>query len=178
MSDSLQPHRLQHARPPCPSPPPRVCPTSCPLNWWCQPTTSSSVAPISSCPQFPSIKVFSNDLALCIHIYLVNNEKCSTPLIICCAVTKSCLTLTHGTAARQAPLSFTISHSLVTFMFIESVMLFNHLILCCPLLLLSGFPSIRVFYSESAFSIRSLCKVLELQLQQQFFHWIFRVDFL
>ena len=43
MSDSLQPHGLQHARPPCPSPSLRVFPSSCPLNGWCHSTTSSSV---------------------------------------------------------------------------------------------------------------------------------------
>ena len=40
----LQPQGLQHARPPCTSPSPGVCPSSCPLNWWCHPTVSSSVA--------------------------------------------------------------------------------------------------------------------------------------
>ena len=55
MSDSLPPHELQHARPPCPSPTPVVYPNSCPLNWWCQPTISSSVIPFSSCLQsFPA----------------------------------------------------------------------------------------------------------------------------
>ena len=44
VSDSLQPHGLQHTRPPCPSPSPGVCPSSCPLNQWCHPTISSSVA--------------------------------------------------------------------------------------------------------------------------------------
>ena len=51
MSDSLQPHRLQHTRLPCPSPTPRTCSSSCPLSQWCQPTISSSVAPFSPCPQ-------------------------------------------------------------------------------------------------------------------------------
>ena len=51
MSSSLWPHRLQHARPPCPSPTPRVYPNSCPLSRWCHPTISSSVIPFSSCPQ-------------------------------------------------------------------------------------------------------------------------------
>ena len=65
MSYSLQPHGLQHARPPCPSLTPRVYPNSCPLSWWCHPTISSSVIPFSSCPQiFPSIRVFSNESAL------------------------------------------------------------------------------------------------------------------
>ena len=58
-SDSLQPHGLQHARPPCPSPTPRVYSNSCSLSWWCHPTISSSVIPFSSCPQsFPGSRSF------------------------------------------------------------------------------------------------------------------------
>ena len=53
--DSLWPHRLQHARPPCPSPTPIVYPNSCPLSRWCHPTISSSVVPFFSCLQsFPA----------------------------------------------------------------------------------------------------------------------------
>ena len=55
MSNSLRPHGLQHARPPGPSPNPRVYSNSCPLSWWCHPTTSSSVVPFSSRHQsFPA----------------------------------------------------------------------------------------------------------------------------
>ena len=55
MSDSLWPHEPQHARPPCPSPTPRVHPNPCPLSQWCHPTIASSVIPFSSCPQsFPA----------------------------------------------------------------------------------------------------------------------------
>ena len=55
VSESLQPHELQHTRSPCPSPTVRVYPNPCPLSWWCHPTTSSSVVPFSSCPQsFPA----------------------------------------------------------------------------------------------------------------------------
>ena len=55
MSDSLWPHRLQHARPPCPSPTPGVYSNSCPLSWWCHPAISSSVIHFSSCLQsFPA----------------------------------------------------------------------------------------------------------------------------
>ena len=62
---------------------------------------------------------------------------------------------TSWSAAYQASLSFTISHSWLKLMSIESVMLSNHLILCHPLLLLfSIFPSIRVFPSESTLHIR------------------------
>ena len=59
MSDSLWPHELQNAKPPCPSPTPRVHPNSCPLSQWCHPTISSSVIPFSSCPQsLPASKSF------------------------------------------------------------------------------------------------------------------------
>ena len=51
VSDSLRPHEPQHARPPCPSPTPRVQTSSCPLSRWCHPTTSSSVVPFSSLSQ-------------------------------------------------------------------------------------------------------------------------------
>ena len=82
------------------------------------------------------------------------------------------------TRARQAPLSFIISCSLLKFMSIESVMLYNHLILCCLVVLLpSIFPSIKVFFQWVG-SLRQVTKVLELQLQHQSFQWIFRVDFL
>ena len=51
MSDSLRPHELQHARPPCPSTTPGVHPDSHPSSPWCHPAISSSVVPFSSCPQ-------------------------------------------------------------------------------------------------------------------------------
>ena len=65
------------------------------------------------------------------------------------------LCATPWTPARQASLSFTIARSLPKLMSIESVMPFNHLVLCHPLLLLpSFFPSIKVFSNESALRIR------------------------
>ena len=55
----LQPHRLQHARLPCPSPTSRDCANSCPSRWWCYPTISSSVITFSSCLQsFPASRSF------------------------------------------------------------------------------------------------------------------------
>jgi len=66
MSYSLRPHELQHARPPCPSPTPRVHSNSCPSSQWCHPAISSSVVPFSSCPQslpasesFPMSQLFA-----------------------------------------------------------------------------------------------------------------------
>ena len=59
VSDSLRPHGLQHTRPPCPSPTPRVYLNSCPLSRWCHPTISSSVIAFSSClPSFPASRSF------------------------------------------------------------------------------------------------------------------------
>ena len=59
-------HELQHTRPPCPSPTPRVHPNSCALSQWCHPAISSSVIPFSSCPKslpasgsFPMSKLFA-----------------------------------------------------------------------------------------------------------------------
>ena len=48
MSNSLWPHGLQHARPPCPSPTPGDCSNSCPLSWWCHSTILASIIPFSS----------------------------------------------------------------------------------------------------------------------------------
>ena len=62
---------------------------------------------------------------------------------------------TPWTAACHASLSITNSWNLLKLMYIESAMPFNHLILCCPLILLSSiFPSIRIFSNESALRIR------------------------
>ena len=66
--ESLRPHEPQHARPPCPSPTPRVYPNSRPSSRWCHPTISSSVHPLLLLPSVsPSIRVFSNESALCIR---------------------------------------------------------------------------------------------------------------
>ena len=66
MSDSLWPHELQHAMPPCSSPTPGVHSDSHPSSQWCHPTISSSVVPFSSCPQslpasesFPMSQLFA-----------------------------------------------------------------------------------------------------------------------
>ena len=87
VSNSLRPHGLQHVRPPCPSPAPRVYPISCPLSRWYHPTIISSVVPFS-CPQsFPasgSFKVsqfftsvqFSSVTESC--LILRNSMNCST----------------------------------------------------------------------------------------------------
>ena len=66
VSNSLRPHELQRARPPCPSPAPRAYPNPCPSSWWCHPSISSCIIAFSSCPQsflalgsFPMSQLFT-----------------------------------------------------------------------------------------------------------------------
>ena len=54
VSDSLQPHGLQHTRTSCASTTPGACSNSCPLSWWCHPTISSSAVPFSRLQSFPA----------------------------------------------------------------------------------------------------------------------------
>ena len=67
MSNSLRPHESQHARPPCPSPTPRVYPDSYPLSRWCHPIISSCHPLLLLPSMFPSIRVFTNEPVLCIR---------------------------------------------------------------------------------------------------------------
>ena len=94
--------------------------------------------------------------------YSLSNEQ--YPICCCCPVAQSCLTLCSpiDCSTLAVSLSLTVSQSLPKLMSIESVMPFNHLILCRPLLLLpSIFPSIRIFSNELAvhynFSLDILC---------------------
>jgi len=90
-------------------------------------------------------------------ILVTQIQQCIKRTVFVVIQSLSCVWLfeTPWTAACQDPLSFAISWNLLRFMSIESVMLYNHLILCCPLLLLPPiFPSIRVFSNELALCIR------------------------
>ena len=144
MSHSLRPHELQYARPPCPSPTPRVDPNSCPSSRWCHPAISSSVILFSSCPQGDRcVSLLSHEqlkaiLGLFISVQLLSHFW---------------LFATPWTPAHQASLSTTNSWSLLKH--IKSVMPANHLILYHPLLLPpSIIPSIRVFSNESVLHIK------------------------
>ena len=89
----------------------------------------------------------------------------------------SCPTLCNPMDCRTSGLPVHCSWSLLKFMPIELVMPYNHLILCCPLLLLpSIFHSIRSFQMSQLFA--SGGQSLEFQFQHQSFQWIFRTDFL
>ena len=111
MSDSLRPHESQHARPPCPSPTPRVHSNPSPLRQWCHPAISSSVVPFSSCPQsLPASGSF-----LMSQLFAWGGQSigvsASAYVIRCCMLAaQSCLTLcTPWTVAHQAPLSVEFS---------------------------------------------------------------------
>ena len=91
VSDSLQPHELQHARPLCPSPTPRVHSNSHPSSRWCHPAISSSVVPFSSCPQslpasesFPTSQLFpwggQSTRVSALTSFLPKNTQDSSPL--------------------------------------------------------------------------------------------------
>ena len=67
VSDSLQPHGMQYARPPCPSPTSRAYSNSYPLSQWCHPTISSCHPFFLPSSIFPRIRVFSNESTLCIR---------------------------------------------------------------------------------------------------------------
>ena len=78
VSNSLEPHELQHATPPCPSPTPGIHPNPCPLSQWCHPTISSSVVPFSSGLQsFPASGSFkmSQVLLYCWFLVLMSFKK-------------------------------------------------------------------------------------------------------
>ena len=137
-----------------------------------------------------SLNIFSVDLIACSFVWTdfsTMREKAPWRECVCLHYTEhscscssfSCVWVftTPWTATRQAFPSFTISQSLLGSMSIEWMILCNHLILCCPLLLLpSIFPRIRVF--SRVYSLHQVAKVLEVQLPDQSFQWIFRVDFL
>ena len=149
MSDSLQPHGLQHTRLPCPSPTPGAYSNSCPSRWWCHPTISSSVVPFLGCLWWPvqfSHSVMSNSLWL--HGLQHARLPCPSP--------------TPGTYSNSCPSSWWC-HPTVS----SSVIPFSHL---------QCFPASGSFQWIS--SSHQVAKVLELQFQHQPFQWIFRTDFL
>ena len=122
---------------------------------------------------------FSHSVSMCgelvIHDMLQKILTFNVFVGFCCSSVASCVWLfvTPWTVAHQAPLSFTISRSLLKFMPTESVMLSNHLILCHTLLLSQHhglFQWVRSSHQGA--------KVLVLQLHHQSFQWTFRVDFL
>ena len=103
----------------------------------------------------PKLQAPGGDVISAKRSFATKMSRCVSFALFVESLSRVWLFVTPWTAARQAALSFTISPSFCRLMFIELVMPSNHLILCYPLLLLpSIFPSIRVFFSESALRIR------------------------
>ena len=82
MSDSLRPHELQHARPPCPSPTPGTCSNSCPLSRWCHPTISSSVVPFSCLQSIPASGSFLTSRLLASGGHSIGTSASASVLLI------------------------------------------------------------------------------------------------
>ena len=121
MSDSSPPHRLQHARLPCP-PSPRVCSNSCPIESVMPSNHLILCHPLLFLPSiFPSIRVFSNELALCIRwpkywsfSFSISHSNEIFPMMpfhgdVCVLISHVQLFVTPWTVAHQAPLSMEFS---------------------------------------------------------------------
>ena len=108
--------------------------------------------------------------------FFLAKKKQNWPDVVVQLLSHVWLFATPWTATHQASLSFNTFRSLLKLTSIDLVITSNHLILCCPFLLLpSIFPSIGLFQLVS--SLHQMANVLELQLQNQSFHWIFRGEF-
>ena len=155
MSDSLWPHGLQHARLLCPAPSPIGCWNSCPLSCWCYLTISSYVAHVSSCPQsFPASGCFPMRRLFTSGGQSIGASATVLPMNQLSSVQSLShvqLFATLWTTVHQASLSITNSQSLFKLISIESVMPFNHHILCRPLLLLSVLPASGSFQMSQLF---------------------------
>ena len=141
MSHSLWPYGLQHARLPCPPLSPRDCSISCPLSRWCHPIISSSVAPFSFPQSFPASGSF-----LMSWIFASDGQNNGA------SVSAAVLPVN---IQGWFPLGLTGLISLTTILiYIPTCFLFGLNIFWSLLLLLSVFPSIKFFSSESALCIR------------------------
>ena len=115
------------------------------LQSWIRTQLCFMIDPVYFNPHHPALEIW---LLKCSPHPLIMTEAAKSLIVV---QSLSCvqLLLTPWTAVLQASLSFTISQSLLKLMSIKSVMLSNHLILCCPLLLLPSVFPIRVFSIES-----------------------------
>ena len=166
-----------------------LLPSSCePIKCIPQPSFANIQAPIgqlfpSSCIPFPQIlnSYFSISVFFWIggYNYPLPHQQClvqfsSVQFSSVQSLSRVLLFATPWTAAHQASLSITSSHSLFRLMSIESVMPSNHLIFYPPAFILSQSQGFFQWVTSS----HQVAKVLEFQLQHQSFEWIFRTDFL
>ena len=185
MSESLQPHGLQHARPPCPSPTPRVYSNSCPSSRWCHPTFSSSVIPFSSCLQsFPASGSFQMS-----QFFASGSQGMEKAMAPHSSTLAWKIPWTEEPGRLQSMRSQRVGHdwatslSLFHFYALEKEMATHSSILAWRIPGTGepgGLPSMgshRVGHDWSDLAAAA-AKVLKFQLQHQFFQWIFRTDFL
>ena len=200
MSDSLRPHELQYARPPCPSPTRGVHPNSCALSWWCHPIISSSVVPFSSCPQsFPASGSFqmsqlshqvakywsficsvssSNEYS---GLNFLRMELVWSPCnpVQFSSVTQSCLTLCDPMSCSTPALP--VHHQLPEFTQTHVHRVGDAIQPSHPLSSPSP-PAPNPSQHQGLFqwvsSLHEVAKVLEFQLQHLSFQWTPRTDFL
>ena len=158
MSDSLLPHGLQHARPPCPSPTPGACSNSCPLSQWCHPTISSSVSPFS--------------------IYL-GETQFNKAVIQFSSVAQSHLTLCDPVDCSKP--GFPVHHQLPELAQTHIHWVGDAIQLSHPLSSPS-LPAFNLSQNQGLFqwvsSSHQVAKMLEFLLQHQSFQWIFETDVL
>ena len=156
VSNSLWPHGLQHARLPCPSPTAGAWWNSCPSSQWCHPTISSSVVPFSSCLQsfpgsrsFPMSQFFASGGQI-IGVWLSSNQSTLghlfSPSVMFDSLWRQGLQHARFLCPLLSPRDCSNSCLLSWWCYLS-----NHVIFCCPLLLLpSIFPSTRVFFQVSS----------------------------
>ena len=187
VSDSLRPHGQQHARPPCPSPTPRVRLNPCPSSRWCHPTISSSVVPFSSCPQSfpasgssPTRKLFASGGqrigASASTLVFPMNQFSSVQFS---SVIQSCPTLYDPIDCRMP--RFPVYHQLPELAQTHVHRVGDTIPPSHPLTSPSP-PTFNLSKCQGLFqwvgSSYQGAKVLEFQLQHQSFQWIFMTDFL
>ena len=178
VSDSLRFHGLQHARPPCPSPTPRVYSNSCPLNPWCNPTISSSVVPFSSHLQpFPAPGSF-----LMSQFFTSGGQSIGVSAeasVQFSSVAQSCPTLCDP-MNRSMP-GHHVHHQLPEFTQTHVHWVSNAIQPSHPLSSPSPpvpNPSQHQGLLKWVSSLHQVAKVLEFQLQYQSFWWTPRTDLL
>ena len=171
---SLWPHGLQHARPPCPSPTPRVYFNSCPLSWWCHPTISSSVVPLSSCLQ--SFPASGKSITFLVSQFFTSVQFSSVQFIL---VAQSCPTLCHP-MNRSTP-GLPVHHHLPEFIQTHVHRVRDATQPSHPRPSPSP-PALNLSQHQGLFqwviSSHQMTKVLEFQLQHQSFQWTPLTDLL
>ena len=163
MSNSLRPHELQHARPPCPSPTHVAYPNSCPLSRWCHPTISSSVIPFSNCPQsFPASGSFQMSQFFASGGQSIR-VSASTSVLLVNTQDRSPCSPRDSQESSPTPQFKSINSSVVSFLY-SPTLTSIHESFFLPLLSLTGTKQVRAHVStklsEGPWKAQGLCHSL------------------